>query len=56
MARQDGNVLTTFAQAGQTDPDHIEAVEQIFAEQSLLDARLEILVRRGNDANVGPDR
>src|ERR1035437_8872940 len=56
MARQNGNIFTTFPQTGQTHANHVKTVKQIFAEQVFLDSRFEILVSSGNDADVGLDR
>jgi hypothetical protein len=52
VASENRNVLTAFAQARQTYPDHVQAMKQVFAKQSLPDPRFEILVRRGNDADL----
>ena len=46
------DVLGPFAQARQADADDVEAMEEVLAEQSLAHARLEVLVRRGDDAHV----
>ena len=44
------------AQRRHFDANDVQAVQQVFAEQVFLDARLEILVRRGDDAHVDLDR
>jgi hypothetical protein len=53
VAGQDRDVLASFAQAGQAHADDVQAMKEILAKQPLADPRLEILVRRGNDADLG---
>ena len=45
-----------LAQRRQPDRHHVEAEEQILAEQSLSDQLLEIMVGRGDDAHIGGDQ
>ena len=52
VAQQLGDVLAAVAQRRHLDADHVQAVEQVLAEQPFLDARLEVLVRGGDDAHV----
>ena len=56
MAGEQRDVLAPLAQGGQADTDDVEAVEQVFAEQAVLDARFQVLVRRRDDPDVGLDR
>src|SRR6266568_4950399 len=56
MAGQQRNVLAPLAQRRQAQADHVEAVEQIFPEQALAHPLLEVLVRRGDDADAGTNR
>ena len=56
MAGQQRNVVATFAQRGQSQPDHVQAVKKIFAEQAALHADFQVLVGGGDDAHVGLDR
>ena len=50
-----GHVLRVVAERRDLQPDHVEAVEQIFPERTLLHAQLQVLVRGGNDTHVGLD-
>ena len=56
MARQQRHVLDPLAQGRQTQPDHIEAMKEVFAEQSLADPILEILMGGGDDPDIGAHR
>jgi hypothetical protein len=56
MAREQRNILAPLAQCRQADTDDVQAVEQVFTEQTVLDPRFQILVGRRDDANVGLDR
>ncbi len=53
---QFGNVLGPLAQGRQTQGHHIQAVEQILAEQALADQPAEIAVGRSDDPDIGLDR
>ena len=50
------NILGPLAQARQVDAHHVEAMQQISAEFAARDLALEILMRRCNDADIGPDQ
>ena len=56
MTGKQRDVLPTLPQRWQTQPDHVETVEQILAEQPLLDPFVEVLVGGRDDANAGTDR
>ena len=56
MARQQRDVFRPFTQRRQTQADHVQAVEQVLAEQAVLDARFQVLVCGRNDAHVGLER
>ena len=56
ILRQQRDVLAPFAQRRQTQADHVQAVEQVFTEQSLAHPFFQILVGGGNHAHVGLDR
>ena len=56
VAREQRDVLAPLAQRRQPQPDHVEAVEEVLAEQPLPHARLEVLVRGGDHAHVRLDR
>jgi hypothetical protein len=56
VLRQHGNIFTALVQSGQTQADNVQAMEQIFPETALFDALLQVLVRRGDDPNIGFDR
>ena len=49
---QRGNVLRVFAQRGDVKGNHVQAVEEVFAEVSLLNFVFQVLVGGGNDANI----
>jgi hypothetical protein len=48
-----GNVLDVIAQGGHVDRKDVEPVVEVFAELALADQVLEVLVRGGDDADVG---
>ncbi len=48
--------LRPLAQGGQAQIDHVQAIEQVFAEGAVLDRVGEIAVRRGDDADIDLDR
>ena len=56
MPDQIGQILDPLAQRRQPQRHHVEAEEQILAEQALLDQDAQILVARRDDAHVGLDR
>ena len=56
MAREHRDVVPALPQRRQAQPDHVEPVIQILPEQALLHARVEVLVRRRDDAHVGRER
>ena len=47
-----GNVVEPFAQRRQADRHDVEAVEQILAEQTLVDLLLQIAIGRGDDPDI----
>ena len=53
---QGRDFFTALAQRRHSQPDDVEAVEEVFAEASLRDQLLEIGVGRGDDADVHLDR
>src|SRR5580658_9043698 len=55
-AHEIGDILRAFAQRREAERHDIEAKEQILAKSPLLDGEAEILVRRGDDPDVGLDR
>ncbi len=56
MPDQIGQILDPFAQRRQAQRHHVEAEEQIFPEQALLNQDTQILVACSHDAHVGLDR
>jgi hypothetical protein len=56
VAGERRNVLEALAQRRQAQPDDVEPVQQVLAEQSLPHALLEVLVRRGDHAHVRLER
>src|SRR5262249_166448 len=50
------HVLDAFAQRRQPERHHVEAEEQILAEQALLNQDAQILVSGRDDSHVRPDR
>ena len=55
VLRQDGDVVAPLAQRRRADGDDVQAVVEVLAEAAGLDLLLEILVRRGDDADVDLD-
>ena len=51
-----GNVVEPLAQRRQADRHDVEAVEQILAEQALLDQPAQVAMGGGDDADIGLDR
>ncbi|ABA47527.1 hypothetical protein BURPS1710b_2767 [Burkholderia pseudomallei 1710b] len=56
VTREQRDVLAALAQRRQPQPDHVEPVIQILAEQPLPHARLEILMRRRDHPHVRAQR
>ena len=56
VADQVRHVLAALAQRRQAQRHDVEAEEQVFAEQALLDQRPQVLVGGGDDAHVALDR
>ena len=56
MLDEQRDVLAAFAQRRQLHRDHVQSVEEIFAERRLRDHLREIGVRGGDDPNVDLDR
>ena len=52
VRRQRGDVLGPLAQRRQLDREHREAVPEVLAEAPLRDHRVQVAVRRGDDAHV----
>src|SRR5579862_1715674 len=46
------DVLAAFAQRWEANPDHVQAIEQVFTESSLLNFFRQILVGRGDDPHI----
>ena len=55
MLDEHRHVRAALAQRRQGDRDHLQTVEEILAEAPLSDLLGEVLVRRGDDADVDPD-
>ena len=55
-ARERRDVLAPIAQRRDLDRDHVEAVEEVFAESPFGDARPQVAVGRGDDADVDLER
>ena len=53
---EEGNVLASFTEAWELEPNDVDAVEKIFAERAVLDQLREIPMGRDHDADVGLDR
>ena len=53
VLREERNVLAAIAQRRQVNPDDVDPVEQILAETPVGDELRQILIRRGDDADVG---
>src|SRR5450631_2832369 len=56
MAGQRRDVVDTLAQRWQAQPDDVEPMQQIFAEQALSDALFQVLMCGGDDSNVRAQR
>ena len=56
MTYEKWNVLAPLAKRRDVNRDDVQAIEQVFAETILGNLALEILVRRGEDADVHLDR
>src|ERR1700723_3529525 len=52
VTQQFRNILAPLAQGWNLYPNHIETVQEILAKVTGLDAHLEILMSRGDDADV----
>src|SRR5579871_3088543 len=52
MTREERNVFGALAQAGQAQPDDVEAVIEVVAKRALANALVEILVGCGDHAHV----
>ena len=52
MCRQGGNVLNSVTQRRQAQTDDVQTMVEVLSKLSALDAFFQILVRRGNDANI----
>jgi len=55
MLRKIADIFGALAQRRQTQRHDVQAEEQVFAEQPLLDQNAQILVGRGDDADIGLD-
>ena len=55
MLREVGDVLEAFAQRRQPQRDDIQPEKQILAEEALADLAAQILMGRGDDADIGLD-
>ena len=55
MGNKQGDIIGRFAQGGQGDGDHVEAVIKVFAEGAFLEALFERLVGGGDDADIDLD-
>jgi hypothetical protein len=53
---EEGDVVAARAQRRGRDGDHVEAVKEVFSEAARGDLGAKILVRGGDDADVGADR
>ena len=56
MIREQQQVRFPLAERRKKNREHIEAVVQVFAEAAVANRRLDVLVRRGNQAHVGANR
>src|SRR5215472_11738774 len=52
LAREEGDVFFAVAQGRDEEGDHVEAVEEVFAEVAADDLFFEVLVGGGDDADV----
>ena len=55
MAREHANIFLALAQSRQAQSNHVQTVEQIYAEAAVFDALLQVLVSRGNHTHIGFD-
>jgi hypothetical protein len=53
VAHQNGDVFAPLAQARQAQADHVQAVVQVFAEQAVAHALLQVLVGGRDHAHIG---
>ena len=56
MPGQQGNVFDPVAKRRHSQPDDVQAVEQVTAESARCDLGFEGAVRRGHDAHINPPR
>ena len=56
MLGEDADVLAALAQRRHVERDDVEPVVEVLAEALLLHHMAEVLVRRGDDADVHADR
>ena len=56
VAHEVGDVLEPLPQRRQPQRHDIQPIEQILAEQALIDLLLQVAIGGGDDADVGPDR
>ena len=52
VVREHGNLIPAFAQRRQKNGDHVDAIEQILAKQSVADPFLQQFVGGAHDANI----
>ena len=55
MVKKQGDILAPFAQRRKVKPNHIESVEQIFPEGSLVGHLLEVFLGSGNHSDIQQD-
>jgi hypothetical protein len=55
MRGQQGNIFAAVAQRRQAEIDHVEPVEEVFAEASLFDHDGQIAIGGGHDAGLDGD-
>ncbi len=56
VSGQQRDILRAVAQWGQIDLEHVESIEQVFAELPLLDERFQVPIGRTDDADIHLDR
>ena len=56
MPHEIRDVLESLAQGRQAERHYVEPVEQILAEQALIDLLLDVTIGGGDDADIGPYR
>ena len=56
MTQQRRHIFTARTQRRQFYADHIETMEQVFAEQAFFNALFQVLVSRSDNAHVHADR